>query len=348
MNSTPKKISFNTTADTLMGINQADIKADAQIKKVLACKPVLAVILKETVAECQDMELLTIENCIGEDPKVLQVPVAPMNDKIVGQSQEDFLEGEGFVRYDIRTSLHLPGDDNATLIKIIVDVEAQLDDKPGYDIPLRALFYCSRLVSSQLGTEFSNKKDDPKQYGNIKKVYSIWICSNTAEKRANSVDKYSIDRKTIMGANNDDPRYDIMTAVIINIGKNHNAAGTNSNMLQALNVLLDTTMSASDKIAELPKYGVRMTREVKEEVNTMSTYSAEILERGIDQGIEIGRDQGIEIGRDQGIEIGRDQGIEASIIKLLSKGNAPKFISENLDVPLNYVIKLAKDNNIPV
>ena len=72
------------------------------------------------------------------------------------------------------------------------------------------------------------------------------------------------------------------------------------------------------------------------------------MERGIDQGIEIGRDQGIEIGRDQGIEIGRDQGIEASIIKLLSKGNAPKFISENLDVPLNHVIKLAKDNNIPV
>lgn len=109
MNNTPKRISFNNTADTIMSIDQADIKADAQIKKVLACKPVLAVILKETVAECKDMELLTIENCIDEVPKVLQVPVAPMNEKIVGQSQEDFLEGEGFVRYDIRTSLHLPG-----------------------------------------------------------------------------------------------------------------------------------------------------------------------------------------------------------------------------------------------
>ena len=41
MDNAPKRISFNTTADTLMSINQADIKADAQIKKVLACKPVL-------------------------------------------------------------------------------------------------------------------------------------------------------------------------------------------------------------------------------------------------------------------------------------------------------------------
>ena len=36
-------------------------------------------------------------------------------------------------------------------IKLLVNVEAQNDDKPGYDISLRALFYCCRMISAQQG-----------------------------------------------------------------------------------------------------------------------------------------------------------------------------------------------------
>ena len=68
-------------------------------------------------------------------------------------------------------------------------MEEQNEDKTGYDISMRTLFYCCRMISSQQGVEFSTDAEDPVKYGNIKKVYSIWICAETAEKRANSIVK---------------------------------------------------------------------------------------------------------------------------------------------------------------
>lgn len=39
--------------------------------------------------------------------------------------------------------------------------------------------------------------------------------------RANSIEKYDNKREFVVGSNSDDPRYDIMTAVIINISEKH-------------------------------------------------------------------------------------------------------------------------------
>lgn len=40
-----------------------------------------------------------------------------------------------------------------------------------YDIVTRGVFYCARMLSSQMGNEISAK-----EYDKLKKVYSIWIC----------------------------------------------------------------------------------------------------------------------------------------------------------------------------
>ena len=105
------------------------------------------------------------------------------------------------------------------VIKLLINVEAQNEDKPGYDISLRALFYCCRMISAQQDVEFTTDKDDPVQYGNIKKVYSIWVCTETAQIRANSIEKYDIRRSFLYGYNPDTPRYDILEAILINISK---------------------------------------------------------------------------------------------------------------------------------
>jgi hypothetical protein len=145
------------TGQTIASMDQSEVLLDKHIKKLLACKPILACILQETVAECKNMSLEEVEACIEGTPIVEKVPVSPMNEMIEGSTQEDYQEGEGMVRYDIRTVLLLPIAEKQETIKILVGVEAQKEDKPGYDIPIRALFYCSRMISSQLGTEFSNQ-----------------------------------------------------------------------------------------------------------------------------------------------------------------------------------------------
>lgn len=284
-----KQIVLSPTGQTIACTDQAEVLLDKQVKKLLACKPILACILQETVEECKGMTSEEVESCIEGTPQVEQVPVLPMNEIIVGQSQEDYLEGEGLIRYDIRTCLLLPGVDMPEVIKILVDIEAQKEDKPGYDLPLRALFYCCRMVSSQLGTEFSNQPDDPIKYGNIKKVYSIWICSNTAEIRANSVDKYTINRETVIGQNNDNPRYDILNAIIVNIGNKHDPQEADSRMVRMLNHLLDKTMDKSEKLQALMDCGIAVTREIETEVTSMCTYTASVLQAGMEKGMEKGR-----------------------------------------------------------
>ena len=59
------------------------------------------------------------------------------------------------------------------LIRLIINIEAQNDYYPGYPLIKRGLYYCSRMISAQYGTEFTGS-----HYEQIKKVYSIWICIN--------------------------------------------------------------------------------------------------------------------------------------------------------------------------
>ena len=60
--------------------------------------------------------------------------------------------------------------------QIIINVEAQKDEPNGYDILNRAIFYVSRMISSQKERDFSNSN-----YNDIKRVYSIWVCMNMPE-----------------------------------------------------------------------------------------------------------------------------------------------------------------------
>ena len=59
------------------------------------------------------------------------------------------------------------------LSQIIINVEAQKDEPDGYGILNRAIFYVSRMISSQKERDFVNSN-----YDDIKRVYSIWVCMN--------------------------------------------------------------------------------------------------------------------------------------------------------------------------
>ena len=270
----------------IRSISQDDNKLDQQIKRVLACKPILAVIFSEVIEECKDMSYEEIISCIEGEVQIDQTFVNP-TEIISGNSQEDYLPGEYLVRYDIKTFLRLPNMTKPELAKIIIDLEAQKDDNPGYDIVVRGIFYACRMISSQLGTEFTDNSKDSKKYQNIKKVYSIWICTEVSKKKANTIEKYTINKEMLYGKECKDTRYDLITVIVINIGDNYNGEETDNPMLNSLNVLFNSDFNADIKIRRLKEYNVPVTKEVEKEVEIMTSYTANIVRK-----IEQSRNEG--------------------------------------------------------
>lgn len=77
------------------------------------------------------------------------------NKSIEGLNTEDDIPNEGKITYDIKFYVILPDGEHT---KIIINIEAQKDSKPGYDLVTRAVFYCARLLSAQLDKEKKKRK----------------------------------------------------------------------------------------------------------------------------------------------------------------------------------------------
>ena len=144
-------------------VNAAGDKAqyDARVKRILAQKNILAHILVKTVDEFKGMKPEDVVTYIEGEPKVGSVPVEPgltnaekadaIGQRIVGINTENAEINEGMVRFDIIFYVRMPsivGRKNG-LSQIIVNIEAQKDEPTEYKILNRAIFYVSRLVSSQ-------------------------------------------------------------------------------------------------------------------------------------------------------------------------------------------------------
>lgn len=142
---------------------------DAEVKKILSDKTILAWIMKYSMEEFKDYTIEEARECIEGTPEIATIKVRPgyTPEAINGMSNEDKVPGEGEITYDIRfyAITH-----DAEHIKIIINVEAQKSFYPGYDLVTRAIFYCARMLSAQLDTEFTAQN-----YNDIKKVYSIFI-----------------------------------------------------------------------------------------------------------------------------------------------------------------------------
>ena len=197
------KIFQSQVADDIDATKE-NVTLDKQIKVVLANKSILARILAHSMKEFKGMDYDAIMACIEGEPEVGTVAVAPgktnmKSDKISGSATEDIVSNEGTIYFDIRLYVRLPGDDKVESVKILVNIEAQKSFYPGYDIVTRAIYYCARMLSAQLSTEFTVATGDKAKYDNIKKVYSIWICMDTSNEAENTIDEYHIERKNLVG-----------------------------------------------------------------------------------------------------------------------------------------------------
>ena len=258
---------------------------DGQVKKLLSDKTILARIIKETVEEFKKYSVEQIRECIEGEPQVAAVKVRPgyAPEAIIGNSTEDAVIGEGKVTYDILFYVITPTKEK---VKLIINVEAQKKYHPGYDLVTRAVFYCARNLSSQLDKEFTT--DD---YDGIKKVYSIWICMDVPAYAKNTITKYSMSQEKLYGNFSGKARYDLLTVIMIGLGKNEEEENP---LIGMLDVLLSEELTPKEKEEYVEeKYGVEVSVEVKEALNTMCNLSDLIEEKGIEKGIEKGRVEGI-------------------------------------------------------
>ena len=191
------------------------------------------------------------------------------------------------IQYDVRFDAIVPTavHDAASqyVIRLIINVEAQTALNPEYPLTKRAIYYCSRMISTQHGSIFKKS-----EYEKIRKVYSIWVCTKPSDKFQNTLTRYSIRPEQLIGnATEKSENYDLMSVVTICLGKpdSENYTGT----LKFLDVLLSSSRAATEKKKILEEeFGVAMSEELESEVLTMCNLSQEVRAEGRKEGISIG------------------------------------------------------------
>ena len=318
-----------------MSKTQDEILYDENVKKFLAQKYILAYILKYCVGEFSGMEIEDIVPCIEGNPEISKIKVDPsltsMNEfydvkSINGLNTEDASKEEGKVYFDIRFVVKLPIE--GELVELFINVEAQNEvENLSYDIVTRGIYYCARMISSQKQKQFVKS-----EYQNIKKVYSIWICTRCREDcRKNTITAYAIQQNNLVGNYPDRDKYDLMTVVVV--GLSEDIAGASEDELK-LHRLLETFFSpeiSGDEKKNIVKneYQIPYTEDVERSVAEMCNASQGVLNKGI----EIGTEKGIEIGTEKGIEIGTEKGIIIGKIKAYAEiGFTIKEIAEKLGI----------------
>ena len=166
----------------------------------------------------------------------------------------------------------------------------QNDFYAGYPLIKRALYYCSRMISSQYGKEFVHQ-----EYEKIKKVYSIWLCAEPPQYRQNTITRYAVKEENLVGTVTEEKaNYDLLTAIIICLGPEQEGQ---AEVLNLLEVLLSSEKKAEEKKKVLAEeYDITMTEILERRIEEMCNLSKGVAERGFQRGVERGIQRGMEQG----------------------------------------------------
>lgn len=322
----------NTYLSDSVEITVYESKYNAQAKLLLANKQVLARIMKETTKEFRDYTIEEIIECIEESPEVGTKNVYAGNSKkqkITGLPQESTIVDEGKVTYDVYFYARTHEQER---VKIYLNIEAQKKYHVGYSLVARGIFYCSRMISEQMDSEFTAEN-----YDGIKKVYSIWICMETPEKIANTITEYSVEPHDIHGRFDEKENYDLLSVIMVRLSKKENASNGNA-LIQMLTTLFSHKLDANEKKKILSEdYDMQMTEELEGGIYGMCNLGELVWERAHEEGMEKGIEEGRKKGIEKGIEIERCK----TVRKLISCMSVEK-IAQMLDFELETTKKIAQ------
>ena len=268
-------------------VNAAGDKAqyDTRVKRLLAQKSILAHILVKTVDEFKGMKPEDVVKYIEGEPSISVVPVEPglanmekpdaAGQRIVGLNTENAEINEGLVRFDIIFYVRMKNG----LSQIIVNIEAQKDEPTEYKILNRAIFYVSRLISSQKERDFVNTN-----YDDIKQVFSIWICMNMYD---NSLSHIHLTKDELLKPCNWKGNLDLLNIVLIGITNEIPEHDEKYEMHRLIGALLSSELKEQEKLDIIEhEYNIPISQEFREDVRIMCNLSTGIEERATERATE--------------------------------------------------------------
>ncbi len=297
---------------------------DAAAKKLLSSKKILAWILKYCVEEFKDCSIADIrDRYIIGIPETASVPVLPDEtnaaakvnaDRISGERTEDTSVTEGKVTFDIRFRAITP---RSELVQLIINIEAQRSRRTSYPLLKRAMYYVSRLISSQYGVDF-----DKAQYGKIKKVYSIWLCMDAPDDRG-GITRYRMQEEPEYGNILDEKEnYDLQQIVMVYVA--HARADMENRLLNLLGELFVSEDDASRKKAELIEhYDIDLNENEERLVSTMCNLSVGVYVRGRESGIA--------------------ETLRKTAVRFLNMGLSVEDVAKGTDLPVEKVEEIKKE-----
>jgi len=261
------------------------VQYDTRVKRLLAQKSILAHILVKTVDEFKGMKPEDVVKYIEGEPSISVVPVEPglanmektdaAGQRIVGLNTENAEINEGLVRFDIIFYVRMKNG----LSQIIVNIEAQKDEPTEYKILNRAIFYVSRLISSQKERDFVNTN-----YDDIKQVFSIWICMNMDD---NSLSHIHLTKDEMLKPCNWKGNLDLLNIVLIGITNEIPEHDEKYEMHRLIGALLSSELKEQEKLDIIEhEYNIPINQEFREDVRIMCNLSTGIEERATERATE--------------------------------------------------------------
>ena len=315
-------------------VNAAGDKAqyDARVKRILSQKSILAHILVKTVDEFKGMKPEDVVFYIEGEPQVGTAPVEPgltnserkdaTGQRIVGLNTENAEINEGMVRYDIIFYVRMRNG----LSQIIVNIEAQKDEPTGYNIVNRAIYYVSRLISSQKERDFHYSN-----YNDIKQVFSIWICMNMDN---NVMSHIHLIKEEMLDSYNWKGNMELLNIVLLGISKELPVHDTRYELHRLIGTLLSNNLKEKEKLDILMhEYNIPVNSELREDVNYMCNLGEGIAERAAARATEIAT------------EAATQNTTKKFILNMYRKGYTSDQIAEIAEVSVEDVNEIIKNSD---
>jgi hypothetical protein len=303
-------------------INNEKSYLDAGCKALLGCTAVAAFIVKNCIPEFHDMSLEEIQEYIiykkaksqmtpeelaeiqAENTSPVEIGchiVDDLPDKLNEKNVESKSTNEGTIYYDVLFDIGMP-DGKSPPSRVIVDIEAQNEFKPGYAILKRGSFYCGRMISAQKETVFRNS-----DYNKLQKVYSIWLCIAPDEDVRGVCNAYNMSEICLAKEHHfPKEQYDNFCIILACLQDKQSA----NNMVRFFSSVFDNEMPVEEKLDLARECGLQVTADVKEGINQMCNYSDYVEQKGIEKG--------------------RIEALSESVVKLVREGNYSVEAATNL------------------
>ena len=327
---------MNTELKNAVLATDRDAQYDNSAKRLIAHKIILARILIKTVEKFKGIDPLEVAALIEGIPYISTVPVElgltnavhfQNGKRIVGFNTENQEVNEGLVRFDIVFYVRMKDG----LSQIIINVEAQKDEPGEYEILNRAVFYVSRLISSQKEKDFENSS-----YDDIKCVYSIWICMNMEE---NTMSHIHLTKEDMIGSYEWKGNLDLLNIIMIGLAKELPEHDETYELHRLLGALLSRELTVDEKMDIIGnEYDIPLEENFRKDMSTMCNLSQGVKE----EGIAIGRREGLEEGRREGYAEG-----EAGLIMTMYKnGLLPEQIASATDKTVEEIKTIIQGKGI--